>query len=101
MIDTLTGHLPIAFAGSGLDRADALRANPERLAALRDGRARALVLDGLEPALDDAGALVWADLDARGVMWRRAMSPRQTRGCGKRWRTWRMRIWRPMALRAV
>ena len=33
---------------------------------MRDGRARALVLDGLEPALDDAGALVWADLDARG-----------------------------------
>lgn len=64
MIDALTGRLPIAFAGSGLDRADALRADPQRLAALRDGRARALVLDGLEPALDAAGALVWTDLAA-------------------------------------
>jgi len=62
MIDTLTGHRPIAFAGSELDRADGVRGDPAKLAALCDARARRLVLDGLEPALDEAGALIWTDL---------------------------------------
>jgi len=52
----------IAFTGSPLDRADALRSDPAALERLRAG-ARMLVLDGLEPRLTD-GALEWAALDA-------------------------------------
>ncbi len=60
---------PIAFAGSALDRADAVRTSPEQLAALMGPRARLLRLNGLEPRIDADGALDWgslaeADLDA-------------------------------------
>lgn len=53
---------PIAFAGSPLDRADHLRADPERLAALCDHRARLLLLDGLDPRLGSDAALTWGSL---------------------------------------
>ena len=49
----------IAFAGSPIDRADHVRADPEQLASLTNWRARLLHLDGLMPALGDDGRLVW------------------------------------------
>lgn len=53
---------PIAFAGSPLDRADHVRADPERLAGLMDWRARLLRMEGLTPVLGDDGGLVWGTL---------------------------------------
>lgn len=51
------------FTGSPLDRADALRAQPEAIAALLgDRRARLLRLRALEPEVDEAGQLVWGSL---------------------------------------
>jgi NAD+ diphosphatase len=48
------------FTGATLDRADALRANDERLAAARaDPRARLLGLNGLEPLTGGDGRLLW------------------------------------------
>ena len=53
------------FTGGTLDRADRVRHEPERLAAaLADPGARLLVLDALDPVLDDAGRLTWTSLDA-------------------------------------
>jgi NAD+ diphosphatase len=52
----------LAFAGSPLDRADHLRADPAALERLRDHRARLLLLDGLEPRLEADGALGWGSL---------------------------------------
>ncbi len=53
------------FTGGTLDRADRVRHDPALLdAALADPAARLLVLDGLDPALDDAGHLSWTGLDA-------------------------------------
>ncbi len=52
----------IAFAGSRLDRADHIRASPERLAALMDWRARLLRLDGLDPVISPEGGLEWGTL---------------------------------------
>ncbi len=52
----------IAFTGSPLDRADHLRADPDALAGHMNWRARLLMLDGLLPRLDDAGALEWGSL---------------------------------------
>jgi NAD+ diphosphatase len=52
----------IAFAGAGLDRADHIRSDPERLAALKSPQAQLLLLDGLAPMLDDAGHLRWGEL---------------------------------------
>ena len=54
--------LPIAFAGSPLDRADHIRTDPDGLAALMNWRARLLLLDGLNPAMDDTGRLAWGTL---------------------------------------
>lgn len=52
------------FTGAGLDRADHLRLDPERLAALMaHAEARLLRLDGVDPVLDEAGALGWAALN--------------------------------------
>jgi NAD+ diphosphatase len=51
---------PITFAGQPLDRADPVRSDPERLAALRADRALLLRLDGLLPELDEAGGLAFA-----------------------------------------
>ncbi|MDP4575758.1 NAD(+) diphosphatase [Qipengyuania sp. G39] len=52
----------IAFTGSRLDRADHVRADPERLAGYINWKARLLALDGLMPALDDDGRLGWGTL---------------------------------------
>jgi NAD+ diphosphatase len=54
--------LPEAFfTGAGLDRADALRARPDRIAALAAAPgARMLAWDNGAPALDDDGRLRWA-----------------------------------------
>jgi len=52
----------IAFAGSPIDRADAVRADPERLAALTNWRARLLRLDGLAPLIAPDGGLDWGSL---------------------------------------
>jgi NAD+ diphosphatase len=57
---------PIAFAGSRLDRADAVRSDPDALARLMDWRTRLLLLDGLDPVLTPEGTLAWGSLaDAR------------------------------------
>lgn len=54
---------PIGFTGSTLDRADRLRQDPDALAAAcADWRSRLLRMDGLVPALTDAGTLDWASL---------------------------------------
>lgn len=52
----------IAFAGSRLDRADHVRADPQALIALQDWRARLLLLHGLDPRVDAEGALAWGSL---------------------------------------
>lgn len=51
-----------AFSGQPLDRADQLRSDPGRLAALRAGSARLLRLDGLVPELTEQGGLAWLPL---------------------------------------
>lgn len=67
----MSGHQP-GFTGSPLDRADLVRTDPERLAAMAgDPRARLLVLDGIDPRPDAAGALSWtslADADPDGEL---------------------------------
>ena len=58
---------PISFTGSGLDRADHIRADAEKLGELTNWRARLLRLDGLDPVIGDDGGLSWgtlADADA-------------------------------------
>ena len=52
----------IAFTGSPLDRADHIRCDPDRLAGLKDWRARLLKLDGVAPVYDREGALEWGSL---------------------------------------
>lgn len=58
------------FTGGTLDRADRVRHSPELLAqALADPRARLLVLDGLDPVLDEDGHLTWTSLaEAQGEL---------------------------------
>lgn len=59
--------VPPGFTGGLLDRADALRQDPVALAALYDRPTRLLRLDGLMPAVDADGRLVWDSLaDAPG-----------------------------------
>jgi NAD+ diphosphatase len=54
------------FTGAGLDRADHLRLDAERIAdMMANGDARLLRLDTLDPVLDDEGRLAWDPL-ARG-----------------------------------
>ena len=115
----------IAFTGSPLDRADHIRADPDALAALMDWRARLLVLDGLLPAIDDAGALQLGQPGRCSARCRtrvprpdpepsgpRPASPPcptgamparvwPTRRCGRRWRCSRPPISRSMAGRAA
>lgn len=52
----------VAFAGSPLDRADHIRADPAALSGLMDWRARLLKLDGLMPMIGDMGELGWGTL---------------------------------------
>lgn len=54
--------LAIAFSGSKLDRADHIRCDPERLAALRSPQGQLLLLDGLIPELDGQNRLRWGKL---------------------------------------
>lgn len=54
--------MQIAFAGSRLDRADHIRADPDRLESLMDWRARLLRLDGLDPEITPDGKLAWGTL---------------------------------------
>ncbi|HZG09632.1 MAG TPA: NAD(+) diphosphatase [Allosphingosinicella sp.] len=52
------------FTGAGLDRADHLRLDPEKLAVLAARPdARLLRLAGLDPVLDEAGRLEWAPME--------------------------------------
>jgi NAD+ diphosphatase len=52
------------FTGAGLDRADHLRLDAERLADLMaNGDARLLRLDAVDPVLDEQGRLLWGPLD--------------------------------------
>lgn len=53
---------PLAFSGSPIERADHIRCDPDALAAQLNWRARVLLLDGLMPPLDEAGALRWGSL---------------------------------------
>lgn len=52
----------IAFSGSLLDRADHVRADADKLAALTNWRARLLKLDGLAPVIAPEGGLEWGTL---------------------------------------
>ena len=52
----------MTFAGAGLDRADHIRADADRLAGLMDWRARLLKLDGLDPQITPDGMLDWGTL---------------------------------------
>ncbi len=56
----------IAFSGSKIDRADHIRADPDRLAALKSPQAMLLKLNGLTPELDNAGRLAWGRLSDAG-----------------------------------
>lgn len=52
------------FTGAGLDRRDQLRVDAAGLAAaVADPKARLLMLDGLDPVVDEAGGLGWQPLD--------------------------------------
>ncbi|HWU03807.1 MAG TPA: NAD(+) diphosphatase [Novosphingobium sp.] len=62
----MTDTRPIAFSGSRLDRADAVRSDPARLARLMAGDGRLMRMDGLEPCVSEGGDLDWGPLsDAR------------------------------------
>ena len=52
----------IAFAATGLDRADHIRSDAAALTALMDWRARVLLLDGLDPQFTPEGGLAWGNL---------------------------------------
>lgn len=54
--------MPLAFAGSPIERADHIRCDDDALAAQMTWRARVLLLEGLSPAMDDLGALQWGSL---------------------------------------
>jgi NAD+ diphosphatase len=55
----------VGFTGAGLDRADHLRLDAERIAdMMAHGEARLLRLADLDPVLDEAGALAWDALAA-------------------------------------
>lgn len=62
---TRAGRLPIAYGGSPLDRADAIRTDPARLAAVQAAPgARLLLLDGLSPVFSAEGGLTWGPMTA-------------------------------------
>ncbi|GGC25049.1 NADH pyrophosphatase [Novosphingobium marinum] len=55
-------NVSIAFAGSRIDRADHVRADPERLSGLINPRARLLRMNGLSPVVSTEGSLEWGTL---------------------------------------
>ena len=57
----------IAFAGSALDRADHVRADPDALARLTNVSARLLRLEGLDPVVSGEGTLEWGSLAEANV----------------------------------
>ena len=60
-IQHTSGMIGIGFTGAGLDRADHLRLDEERVRALAsNGGARLLRLEGLDPLLDEEGRLLWS-----------------------------------------
>lgn len=54
--------MALSFTGSRLDRADHVRADPDRLASYVNWKARLLALDGLMPSVGDDGRLEWGTL---------------------------------------
>ena len=58
--------LQIGFTGQPLDRADHIRNDPAALAALKDERALLLLLEGLDPVMDDENRLQWGSLADAG-----------------------------------
>lgn len=64
---TVQHIVPIAFAGSPIDRADHVRGDPAAITALMTPRARLLRLDGLDPVLTGEGALDWRSLGEEGA----------------------------------
>ena len=54
--------MSLAFTGARIDRLDQVRIDPDQLADRMTFRARLLALDGLEPVIDEMGALVWGTL---------------------------------------
>ena len=53
------------FTGAGVDRADRLRLDPGKVAALAAGAgARLMRVDGLDPVLDEEGRLQWTAMEA-------------------------------------
>jgi NAD+ diphosphatase len=52
-----------SFSGQPLDRADYLRTDPEKLAAMRQNDALLLRLDGLAPEIGPDGRLAWGPLN--------------------------------------
>ncbi|MDG2002016.1 MAG: NAD(+) diphosphatase [Novosphingobium sp.] len=72
----------IAFAGSPLDRADHLRANPEGLQGLMNASARLLRLEGLDPVIAEDGTIAWGSLaDADPASELVFLGVRDERGC--------------------
>jgi NAD+ diphosphatase len=64
---TAAGKSAIGFTGAGIDRADHLRLDPERIAALAgSGEARLLAMAGLDPEIDGEGRLIWVPLAGAG-----------------------------------
>ena len=89
----------LSFTGSRLDRADHVRADPDRLAGYMNWKARVLALDGLMPSLDDTNRLAWgtladvpedAELCFLGLDEGKAVSPRFRRAA-MRPRAWPIR----------
>lgn len=50
----------IAFAGGGLDRADHIRGDADKLGSLMNWRARLLRLEGIDPVISPDGGLTGA-----------------------------------------
>ena len=62
LAETLAARRSVAFTGALLDRADHVRQDPTKLAALMGSDARLLKLNGLAPQVGDTGQLQWGTL---------------------------------------
>ena len=73
------------FTGAGLDRADHLRLDAERVAdMMANGDARLLRLAELDPVLDEEGRLAWGPLGRRRATISSSASTK-ARPCSRRW----------------